>query len=71
MNLFAVSILVAISIIAIIILTSTLKLKAFIALFLVSVFLAFTTLPPQTVVSTIKDKDGLKDVITFYLLPYT
>jgi len=45
MNLVVVSLLVALSIIAIIILTSTLKLKAFIALFLVSVFLAFTTYP--------------------------
>ena len=52
------SILVGISIIAIIILTSRLKLKAFIALFLVSVFLAFTTLPANTVVSTIKEGFG-------------
>ncbi len=54
MSLAAVSILVAISIVAIIYLTSSLKLKAFVSLFLVSVFLAFTTLPADTVVSTIK-----------------
>src|SRR4030042_3312977 len=58
MSLVTISILVAISIIAIIILTSTLKLKAFIALFLVSAFLALTTLPPETVVSTIKEGFG-------------
>jgi len=58
MGLAAVSILVAISIFAIIYLTSSLKLKAFVALFLVSVFLAFTTLPADTVVSTIKEGFG-------------
>lgn len=58
MSLVSVAILVVISIIAIIILTSTLKLKAFIALFIVSVFLAFTTLPPDTVVNTIKEGFG-------------
>jgi GntP family gluconate:H+ symporter len=52
------SFLVGISIIAIIALTSKLKLKAFIALFLVSVFLAFTTLPPNLIVSTIKEGFG-------------
>ncbi|MEI6050017.1 MAG: GntP family permease [Bacteroidota bacterium] len=52
------SILVGISIFAIIFLTSRLKLKAFIALFLVSLFLAFATLPPATVVSTIKEGFG-------------
>lgn len=52
------SLLVAISILAIIILTSKLKIKAFIALFLVSLFLAFTTLPPDQVVSTIKEGFG-------------
>jgi gluconate:H+ symporter, GntP family len=52
------SILVGISIIAIIILTSKLKLKAFIALFLVSLFLAFTTLPPNVIVSTLKEGFG-------------
>jgi GntP family gluconate:H+ symporter len=58
MSLVSVAILVVISIIAIIILTSTLKLKAFIALFIVSVFLAFSTLPPDTVVNTIKEGFG-------------
>jgi GntP family gluconate:H+ symporter len=58
MNLVSVAILVAVSIIAIIILTSTLKLKAFVALFIVSVFLAFTTLPADTIVSTIKEGFG-------------
>jgi len=58
MNLVTVSILVAVSIIAIILLTSKLKLRAFVALFLVSVFLAFTTLPPDTIVDTIKEGFG-------------
>jgi GntP family gluconate:H+ symporter len=58
MSLAAVSILVTISIVAIVILTSRLKLKAFIALFLVSVFLAFTTLPANTVITTIKEGFG-------------
>ena len=58
MNLVTISILVAFSIVAIILLTSKLKLKAFVALFLVSVFLAFTTLPPDTIVNTIKEGFG-------------
>jgi GntP family gluconate:H+ symporter len=58
MNLVVVSVLVAISIIAIILLTSTLKLKAFVALFLVSVFLAFATLPADTILNTIKEGFG-------------
>jgi gluconate:H+ symporter, GntP family len=58
MSILLTSTLVIISIIAIIILTSRLKLKAFIALFLVSLFLAFTTLPPDTIVSTIKEGFG-------------
>jgi GntP family gluconate:H+ symporter len=52
------SALAVISIAAIIILTSRLKLKAFIALFLVSLFLAFTTLPANIIVSTIKEGFG-------------
>jgi GntP family gluconate:H+ symporter len=52
------SLLVGISIIAIVILTSKLKLKAFIALFLVSLFLAFTTLPSNIIVTTIKEGFG-------------
>lgn len=58
MSILLTSIFVGISIIAIIFLTSTVKLKAFIALFLVSVLLAFATLPPDTVVSTIKEGFG-------------
>lgn len=52
------SALVGISIIGIIVLTSRYKLKAFIALFLVSLFLAFTTLPPTTIVATLKEGFG-------------
>jgi gluconate:H+ symporter, GntP family len=52
------STLVGISIVGIIILTSRLKIKAFIALFLVSIFLAFATLPPNIIVSTIKEGFG-------------
>ena len=50
--------LVLLSIIAVVILTSRLKLKAFIALFIVSLFLAFATLPANVVVSTIKEGFG-------------
>jgi gluconate:H+ symporter, GntP family len=50
--------LVGISILLIIILTSRIKLKAFIALFLVSLFLAFTTLPPKIILNTIKEGFG-------------
>ncbi len=58
MSTLSISILVIISIIAIIILTSRLKLHAFIALFVVSLFLAFTTLPADTIIKTIKDGFG-------------
>lgn len=58
MSILLTSVLVAISIILIILLTSKLKLQAFVALFIVSVFLAFTTLPPEKVVSTIKEGFG-------------
>jgi GntP family gluconate:H+ symporter len=58
MNILTNSILVGISIIAIIFLTSKLKLDAFIALFLVSVFLAFTVLPARTIVTTIQQGFG-------------
>ncbi len=58
MSIFLTSTLVGISIIAIIFLTSRLKLKAFIALFIVSLFLAFTTLPANMIVSTIKEGFG-------------
>lgn len=52
------SILVGISILAIIILTSKLKLNAFIALFLVSIFLAFATLPVNTIVISLRQGFG-------------
>lgn len=52
------SVLVLISIIAVVLFTSKLKLQAFIALFLVSVFLAFATLPAKTIVTTIKEGFG-------------
>ncbi len=58
MSVLLTSILVGLSIIAIIYLTSSLKLKAFIALFIVSLFLAFTTLPPDKIVATIKEGFG-------------
>jgi GntP family gluconate:H+ symporter len=58
MSVLVTSILVGISIIAIIFLTSSLKLKAFIALFIVSVFLAFTTLPADRIIATIKEGFG-------------
>jgi GntP family gluconate:H+ symporter len=58
MSVLLTSTLVGVRIVAIIYLTSRLKLKAFIALFIVSIFLAFTTLPPGTVVSTIKEGFG-------------
>jgi gluconate:H+ symporter, GntP family len=58
MSILLKSTLVLVSILGIIILTSKFKLKAFIALFLVSLFLAFTTLPPETVVTTIKEGFG-------------
>jgi GntP family gluconate:H+ symporter len=58
MSIFTTSILVGISIIAIIALTSRLKLEAFISLFLVSVFLAFAVLPARTIVNTIQEGFG-------------
>lgn len=58
MSLVTVSILVGLSIFAIIFLTSAIKLKAFIALFIVSVLLAFATLPPETIVNTLKEGFG-------------
>jgi len=58
MSITAVSALVIVSIIAIIVFTSKYKLNAFIALFIVSLFLAFTTLPAATVITTIKEGFG-------------
>ncbi|MDR2886503.1 MAG: GntP family permease [Bacteroidales bacterium] len=58
MNILTTSILVAISIIAIIILTSKFKLNAFIALFAASLFLAFATLPAGNTIGVLKDGFG-------------
>jgi GntP family gluconate:H+ symporter len=58
MNAVVISILVVISIILIIILTTRLKLHAFIALFIVSLLLAFAVLPAATLINTIKDGFG-------------
>ncbi len=58
MNAFLIALLVIISIILIIILTTRLKLHAFIALFIVSLLLAFTTLPASSIIKTIKDGFG-------------
>jgi GntP family gluconate:H+ symporter len=58
MSLVVVSILVVISIFTIIVLTSAIKLKAFIALFIVSVLLAFATLPADTIATTLKEGFG-------------
>ena len=58
MSILATSILVGLTILAIIILTSKLKLDAFISLFLVSVFLAFAVLPSKTIVNTIQQGFG-------------
>lgn len=58
MSILLTSILVGISIVVIIILTSSLKLEAFIALFLVSLLLAFTVLPVKTIISTIQEGFG-------------
>jgi len=58
MNPITVSILVVICIFLIIILTARLKLHAFIALLIVSLLLAFTTLPANTIIKTIKEGFG-------------
>jgi len=58
MNIITLSILVGLSIVAIIVLTSRFKLNVFVALFLVSLFLAFTTLPSKSIVSVLKDGFG-------------
>jgi GntP family gluconate:H+ symporter len=58
MSILLTSIIVGISIIAIILLTSRMKLEAFVALFLVSIFLAFAVLPVKTIVSTIQEGFG-------------
>jgi gluconate:H+ symporter, GntP family len=58
MSILLTSVIVGISIILIIILTSRLKLEAFIALFLVSIFLAFAILPVKKIVGTIQEGFG-------------
>lgn len=58
MSTLIILVLVIISIIAIIVLTSSFKIHAFVALFLVSVFLAFTTLPADVIIRTIKEGFG-------------
>ena len=58
MNAALISLLVLISIMLIIILTTRLKLHAFISLFIVSLLLAFTTLPAGTIIKTIKEGFG-------------
>lgn len=58
MNAAVISLLVLISIILIIILTTRFKIHAFISLFIVSLFLAFATLPAGTIIKTIKDGFG-------------
>lgn len=58
MNAAAISLTVVVCIILIIILTTRLRLHAFIALFIVSLLLAFVTLPADTIINTIKDGFG-------------
>lgn len=58
MSALLISLLVISCIILIIILTASLRLHAFIALFIVSLILAFATLPPETIIKTIKDGFG-------------
>jgi len=58
MSVLSISLLVLFSIIAIIFLTSRLKLNAFISLFLVSLFLALTTLPTSDIFKILKEGFG-------------
>ncbi|MGM5629519.1 GntP family permease [Apibacter raozihei] len=58
MSLIAVTFVVLFSLIAIIYLTSKLKLNAFVSLFLVSLFLAVTVLPNTDILKTLKDGFG-------------
>ena len=58
MSILTTSILVLLSIVAIIFLTSRLKLNAFISLFLVSLFLAVTAIPNADIVKILKDGFG-------------
>ncbi len=58
MSPFVVSMLVLLSIVLIIVLTSTLKLNAFISLFLVSLLLAIFTLPSLSIIEILKTGFG-------------
>lgn len=58
MSILLTSILVIVSILLIILLTSKLKIQAFVALFLVSVFLSLATLPGDRIVATLKEGFG-------------
>lgn len=58
MGIVTTTILVCVSIVVVILLTSKLKLNAFISLFLASLFLAVTALPDKDVVEIIKDGFG-------------
>jgi gluconate:H+ symporter, GntP family len=58
MSLPVVSLLVFVSIVAIVFLTSKLKLNAFVSLFIVSLFLAITTMPEKDIIKIIKDGFG-------------
>ncbi len=58
MSVLFTTLIVGISILAIIYLTSKLQLAAFISLFIVSVFLAVAVLPAQTIVNTLQEGFG-------------
>ena len=58
MSLITVSVLVLIAIVLIVLLTSVLKLNAFVSLFAVSLLLALTALPGRNVISVMKDGFG-------------
>ena len=58
MDTLTISLLIILSIAAIVFLTSRLKIKAFISLFLVSLFLAVFTIPASEIISTVKEGFG-------------
>jgi GntP family gluconate:H+ symporter len=58
MNTVFISLIVFLCIVLIVLLTTRFKLHAFIALFIVSLLLAFLTLPAETIVKTIKEGFG-------------
>ena len=68
MSIAVVSILVIISISAIILLTSKWKLNAFVSLFLVSLFLAITVMPGKDVIKIMKDSFGSTMASTGFLI---